>query len=360
MEQVIHAEAADYRIRSRIEQIYNVMLQEAGEQILFCTQEEKPVNMLTLQGYWGAIRKTAPFFGEKASLGMADTLRIDTSILNLQGNHAMPQRALEAAVAYQAAVGVPFVFAAGDEQLLRECGFRSIARNPSYEINRELLGDAVLLQARITGKAVLQHDFMEVEALRRNGLMMLSHFANLALCRGYRFFMIRSAVYFEKLLQELEQEGGGIYLIKEYGKLLGYLAVKGQGQVYEAVFENEIDSERYLVKQETKGMQVMARAADLSSLLAHIASKGKVSIALKLTDEIWAKNDGLFIWYLDEKGSRMERISENDAALFKPEVTADIGQLTAFLFGNGKLKDNLKFDSIYVINPVFVNETAPV
>lgn len=57
MEQVIRAEAADYRIRSRIEHKYDVLTQNEGEEILFQIQEKEPVSALRLKPYSAAIRR---------------------------------------------------------------------------------------------------------------------------------------------------------------------------------------------------------------------------------------------------------------------------------------------------------------
>ena len=69
----------------------------------------------------------------------------------------------------------------------------------------------------------------------------------------------------------------------------------------------------------------------------------------------------MFLWYLDEDGSRMERVEEQDGA---PEVTATIGAFTAFIFeymveymdAHMKWKQNAKFDSIYLAGPAFLTE----
>ena len=168
--------------------------------------------------------------------------------------------------------------------------------------------------------------------------------------------MIRGAVYYEKMLQELEADGGGIYLIMEYGNLKGYFAVDGKGEVRESIFENDLECERYLIKQSGKEKHVMARVGNLTQLLRYIAGKGKVTIALQLTDDVNSANNGYYIWYLDADGSRIERIAEKDEEIFRPELNITIGQLITFLLGYDKLKDRLIFDSIYVINPVFINE----
>lgn len=358
MEQVIRAEAADYRIRSRIEHKYDVLTQNEGEEILFQIQEKEPVSALQLKPYSAAIRRIPALPRNNRLLSMADMTRTDTSIITLTGeNESYQRRALEAAIAYQDAMGIPCIFASGEkEQLLTEYGFGTVLKLPSYRINQELLSDSLLLQARISGSIEFVPSYIKIAALRRNGLMELSHFANTVLCRKYGLFMIRGAVYYEKMLQELEADGGGIYLIMEYGNLKGYFAVDGKGEVRESIFENDLECERYLIKQSGKEKHVMARVGNLTQLLRYIAGKGKVTIALQLTDDVNSANNGYYIWYLDDDGSRIERIAEKDEEIFRPELNITIGQLITFLLGYDKLKESLKFDSIYVINPVFINE----
>ena len=333
MEQVIRAEAADYRIRSRIEHKYDVLTQNEGEEILFQIQEKEPVSALRLKPYSAAIRRIPALPRNNRLLSMADMTRTDTSIITLTGeNESYQRRALEAAIAYQDAMGIPCIFASGEkEQLLTEYGFGTVLKLPSYRINQELLSDSLLLQARISGSIEFVPSYIKIAALRRNGLM-------------------------EKMLQELEADGGGIYLIMEYGNLKGYFAVDGKGEVRESIFENDLECERYMIKQSGKEKHVMARVGNLTQLLRYIASKGKVTIALQLTDDVNSANNGYYIWYLDDDGSRIERIAEKDEEIFRPELNITIGQLITFLLGYDKLKESLKFDSIYVINPVFINE----
>ncbi len=57
----------------------------------------------------------------------------------------------------------------------------------------------------------------------------------------------------------------------------------------------------------------------------------------------------------------MERVEEPgtggvDDASMRPEVTVTIGELTAFLFGHIRLKQNAKFDSIYLAGPAWLDD----
>ena len=115
MEQVIRAEAADYRIRSRIEHKYDVLTQNEGEEILFQIQEKEPVSALRLKPYSAAIRRIPALPRNNRLLSMADMTRTDTSIITLTGeNESYQRRALEAAIAYQDAMGIPCIFASGE------------------------------------------------------------------------------------------------------------------------------------------------------------------------------------------------------------------------------------------------------
>lgn len=61
MEQVIRAEAADYRIRSRIEHKYDVLTQNEGEEILFQIQEKEPVSALRLEAIFCSYTQNTGF-----------------------------------------------------------------------------------------------------------------------------------------------------------------------------------------------------------------------------------------------------------------------------------------------------------
>ena len=127
----------------------------------------------------------------------------------------------------------------------------------------------------------------------------------------------------------------------------------------EATIEDEENIACYLEEVEPRKPRVLARIVNLHEMLKHISSKGKVTVAIRLIDPIIMENDGLFIWYLDEKGSYMERVQKTqteDGSAMRPEITTTIGGLTAFLFEYIKLKDSLKFESIYLTGSAWITE----
>ena len=358
MEQVIRAEAAEYRIRSRIEQKYDVITQNQEDEILFQVQIDRPKTIASLRCTSAAMRRVPHLSAINHLQGMADMVRVDTGILTLDDcDEKDYDNVIHAVLEYQDACQIPCILAsAEDRQVLEKYGFGVIYSETQYQVNDFIIKRDALMKARIKGSVDLVPSYVKLVALRKNNLMNLAYFANSVLSKQYGFFMIRSAVYFEKLLLEMENEGGGIYQIMEYGKMLGYLAIESDGQIREAVFENDFDKERYLVRQKGQTKSVMARITNMEQLLMHVGSKGNVRIALELRDEIFEQNAGLFIWYLDEKGSHMERVKQNIQNPLHPELSITVAQLVSFIFGYGKLKESLKFDSIYLLKPIFINE----
>ena len=359
MEQVIRAEAAEYRIRSRIEQEYDVITQNREEEILFQIQKDRPDTVAVLKCCSAAMRRMPAISSANHLPGMADVVRADTGVLIMNDRDEKDHdKVMHAILAYQNAAKIPCILTfTRNIQQFERYGFGMISQKTEYRVNDLIIKNDALIQARIRGSIELVPSYVRLAALRKDNLMNLAYFANSILSRNYGFFMIRSAVYFEKLLLEMENRGGGVYQIMEYGKMLGYLAVDSDGRVREAVFENDFDRERYLIRQSKDKVAVMARITNMDQMLMHVASKGNVRIALSLKDEIYEQNDGLFIWYLDEKGSRLERVEQSARNPFHPELSITAAQMVSFIFGQGKLKENLKFDSIYLLEPVFVNET---
>lgn len=99
----------------------------------------------------------------------------------------------------------------------------------------------------------------------------------------------------------------------------------------------------------------------MPELLKHVTGNGRITVAIRIKDPVIAENDGLFIWYINENGSRMERVEgpaaelEEDSSM-RPEFTAAIGEFTAFIFAYIKLKQNAKFDNIDLAGPAWLGD----
>ena len=56
--------------------------------------------------------------------------------------------------------------------------------------------------------------------------------------------------------------------------------------------------------------------------------------------------------------ARYPTAAEEQMKQYKPELTVTIGELTAFLFEQIKLKKSLKYESMYLSGPVWLNDIA--
>ncbi len=347
----------DYYYESRIK-----------KSLVFALEDGEVYSMLHLAPYFAAIRRNPPLPGARRLPCMADVVRIDANLISMAATQeeyrkkGSMKKLICGALEYQRRKNVPLCIANTDNQeFFEQFGFHYIYNQPQYELNLEMITIEMLKRAADGENVPLNQQNVILTAVDNDRLLSLAHFVNANLCRYYGLFVIRSAVYYEHLLDELKSDGGNLYQIVENGTIQGYFAYAQNEdcKIREAVFEKESDVERYFQKSNANKPAAMARIVNLPEMLKHISSNGKVTIAIQMQDPVIAENNGLFIWYLDEKGSRMERVDESkggEEPSMRPEVTTTIGAFTAFLFEYEKLKQNLKFDSIYLSGPAWINE----
>lgn len=332
------------------------------DQIIFNVQE----GAMLFTPCIAAMRRNPPASGLKRSRCMADIERVETGCIRVADmKEDILERLMSGMLEYQNQMNIPFCFAeTGNaqfgEDFFRRFGFHYIYDRPQYELNTKMISKEMLERAaagEIVSLSAPKTSNITLQLAEREDMLSLAHFVNARLCRQYGLFMIRSASYFEQYQEELQSSGGNLYQIMENGIRKGYFACMGGSadEIKEAVFDQDFDQDQYLLEKDDKKPAVMARIANLSEMLRHIAGKGKIAIAIRLQDPVIAENDGLFIWYIDDGGSHMERVEQADPSV-RPEVTATIGEFTAFVFEYIKLKQNAKFDSIYLSGPVWINE----
>ena len=337
----------------------------AKENIMFAVQGDELYSMLHLSPCSSAMRRNPPLPGANRLPCMADVVRVDANFISMavtkEGyrKRGYMKRLLSSAFEYQRRMHIPFCMVAAEaDTFFEQFGFHYIYDKPQYELNTEVISEEMLRKAAGGETVCLDGIDTVLTVADRGSLLSLAHFVNANLCKHYGVFHIRSAVYYERFQRELQSLGGELYQIVEHGKLKGYFAYVAEngGCIREVVFENEPDLEQYFYMAKEQIPTAMARIVNLPDMLRHISSNGKVTVAIRLIDSMIAENDGLFIWYIDEYGSRMERVEEpenGDEPSMRPEVTATIGEFTAFIFEYIKLKQNLKFDSIYLSGPAF-------
>lgn len=361
MEQLIRAEQIEQKIREQIEINFKVVVLKEENRIIFTDAHDKSGACLRLTPYAAAIRRNPPLPGAYRVPCMADVVRADTGLLSKEALKTESYGLLKAALQYQYQMNVPFCLLSPDADVKHErtAGFHYICDRPDIRRNSESISGEMLERAANGEQVRLTPSTHILAAIDKSDLLSLAHFVNATLCRKYGLFIIRSAAYYERLQERLNEKGGRMYSIMENGKLKGYF-VECDGFIQEAVFENEFDMDRYFDISAEKKPYAMARIVNLAELLKNVAGDGKITVAIRLKDEELAQNDGLFIWYIDEKGSHMERVKEHenteDTPEMRPEVTATIGEFTAFIFEYIKLKQNIKFDSIYLSGPAWLRE----
>ncbi|MBQ7943253.1 MAG: hypothetical protein IJ326_04220 [Lachnospiraceae bacterium] len=398
MEQVIQAEMMEEKIRFEIEDEYSVkILQKEGvnetralwkeafpdvsdeyleyyfknramDALAFVeSDEQQMVSMLHLLPYSAAMRRNPPSPGYNRLPCMADVVRVDTNFITglatkeAYRNHGNAQRVLKSALEYQNRMKVPFTFMTTEQaELADECGFYPIYERELYELKKEQISKEMLQRAHEGEKIMLETGHV-LSALEKSELLSLAHFVNANLCKTYGMFHIRSAVYYENRHNEALSKNGDIFVLRRDGKIVGYFVFFDEREevVKEAIFEKKDEMQQFFYCEHDRKPHIMARIVNLPEILKHISSNGNVTVAIRINDPIMSENDGLFIWYLNEKGSYMERIEETEALKkYRPELTVSIGELTAFLFEQVQFKKSLKFDSMYLSGPVWLNDIA--
>lgn len=347
------------------EELFSGLCRGEGN-IVFAVQENEIQSVLQLTPCIAAMRRNPRLKKVESLFNMADIERVRTNRISVAVTK-MPYRRkgfmgrlISGSLEYQQQLKIPFCFAESSNKAFWEhFGFRYIYDRPQYELNTKLISQEALEQAAEGELIPLSDSGVFLHVADQGSILSLAHFVNASLCRHYGLFIIRSALYFEQFQRELESGGGNLFEIMEGGKIKGYFAFAGDACIREAVFADEADRERFLCVKGEKKPAVMARIVNLPEMMRHISGNGKITVAIKLIDPVLKNNNGIFLWYIDKNGSRMERVEQqnNDTeASARPEVTTTIGEFTAFIFEYIQLKQNAKFDSIYLSGPVWMNE----
>lgn len=374
MDQIIGEREAGKNVVDRMKSEYDIAVhrEESANRIVFSMQNDRILSVLELTSRVAAMRRNPPAAGAGCLPCMADIERVDTGLISAisvkEGDcdEKLTRELIAGALEYQNQMQFPICLVEdtmSGEDFLGNFGFQYICDRPHYVLNTATISPEMLERASRGETVILDIPNVALQVVAQEDMLSLAHFVNARLCRQYGFFVIRSAAYYEQVQKKLLDSGGNLFQIMENGIRKGYFicADIAAGIIGEVVFDQAFDRKCYLLTEKGKVPSVMARIVNLPEMLRHVAGNGKVTFAIRLKDPVIAENDGLFIWYIDEGGSRMERVeerereTENDSSM-RPEVTTTIGAFTAFIFDYMKLKQNAKFDSIYLAGPAFVNE----
>lgn len=372
MDRIIGDRETEKKILDKIKEEYGIAVhkEEMGKHIVFSVQKDGKLSALTLTSCTAAMHRN-PIASAGRIPNMADIERVGTNLISaaaLQEAHddeAAAGTLLSGALAYQNQMQVPLCLVESPlpgEESLGRLGFQYIYDRPLYTLNDQTVSVKMLDRAARGENVSLDIPGVTLQAVGREELLSLAHFVNARLCRQYGIFLIRSASYYEAVQEKLRAIGGNLFQVMEHGVRKGYFAYANTGadSIREAVFDEDFDRECYLLTERGKKPAVMARIVNLPELLKHVTGNGRITVAIQIRDPVVAENDGLFIWYINEEGSRMERVEDPPAEMEKdssmrPEVTVTIDEFTAFIFAYMKLKQNAKFDSIYLAGPAWLD-----
>lgn len=400
MDQIVGEREAEKTTIGEIKREYDITVQRQASDncIAFSVQDDRASAMLKLVLRVAAMRRNPPVTSAGCLPCMADIERVETGLISAisakEGERGgnLTKKLISGALEYQNRMRFPVCLVEGirghfdqgycqgfrqnlqeslpksdnvlsGEDFFRNFGFQYIYDRPHYALNTETISLEMLERAARGTTVMLDVPNVTLQAVAQKDMLSLAHFVNARLCRQYGFFVIRSAAYYEEVQKKLLDSGGNLFQIMENGMRKGYFICTdtAAGSIGEVVFDQTFDRECYLLTEKGKAPAVMARIVNMPEMLRHVAGNGNITIAIRLSDPVIAENDGLFLWYIGEEGSRMERVEDpgaekaNDSSM-RPEVTTTIGAFTAFLFSYMKLKQNAKFDSIYLAGPAFVNE----
>ena len=372
IDQIIGEREAQREMIGRIEMEYdiNIMQMDADKQVVFEIQKEEVQSMLQLTSCIAAMRRIPSSVGAKRLPCMADIERVGLDCISAASTRTayrrkgFMRRLMSGALEYQNQMRVPLCLVeagntAAAAEFFSHFGFHYIYDRPCYELNSAYISEEMLRRAAEGTCVPLNIPNVTLEMVTQKDMLSLAHFVNAKLCRNYGLFVIRSAAYYECFQQELQRDGGCLFQIMENGIRKGCFAWGGASGIREVIFAEDADRERYFGLRENKRPAVMARITNMSEMLGHISGNGKITIAIRIIDPVIAENDGLFRWYIDGNGSHMERVEQADQmqdSSIRPEVTTTIGEFTAFIFEYIQLKRNVKFDSIYLSGPIWINE----
>lgn len=165
----------------------------------------------------------------------------------------------------------------------------------------------------------------------------------------------RDRCYYERLLEELKSENGGLLLLMRAGQIIASVPFWGDGPVeIREILCRPQDKEQVLFTLgrwaraglagknperlsvtgasfdlDEKKPTIMGRIVDAKSFLELFSAEEPVELFLELSDGFLGENDGLYRWNLSQDGGRAERISPLESQFLKAADLSGGGSRTA-------------------------------
>lgn len=214
------------------------------------------------------------------------------------------------------------------------------------------------------------------QAMKRGEEQALADFAEKWLERRCQFFLRRDASYYERQKKESRAQNGDVYLWKKKNEIIGFYLYANEGEqeeIQEAMVADAFAEAGLLqISQQTRPV-IMARIVNVFSMLSLMRLQAQapwesMTVTVGVIDDLLTENCGTFLWTVGKKESTIALLEKT----VKPEVCAEIGDLTEFLFGRmscgecfapsggdhcGQHGDvYVRLSEIQVLPQVFVNE----
>ena len=210
---------------------------------------------------------------------------------------------------------VPFAFLMpADPAIYRPYQFRYIYERPVFSIRHSREIPARVLRPGEEGE--------------------LAAFATDILESRYQFFLKRDAAYYRRQQKESRAQNGDIWVWKESGELAGFYLLAREGETEE--IQEALATDRFAqreplsVSEETRPV-IMARLTCVQAMLSlmRLREGEPVRVCFRLSDPLIDAHNGTFLWTVGKKESTIALAAEEGDA----QVSAEIGDLTEFLFG---------------------------
>lgn len=246
------------------------------------------------------------------------------------------------------------------QELVRyqQYGFAPVGDNFLFFRKKIILSDEIITSCILEDCVKIPGTEYVIKKLEESEMQELVQFVNSELSIRYGVFAVRTVSYFERILEMLAEYHGYMFVMKRQDKIVGYFSL-------EDAFENEICREAFFIRDEIRDdffetrkdcLPTLARVISLRNMVKHICCNGKVTIALRIADPMIRANNGTYLWFIDEKGSRLELITTENSSLPGPELSVTIGEFTSILLGYKSMQKNKKFESMKLLGPAWLPE----
>lgn len=240
----------------------------------------------------------------------------------------------------------------------QQFGFAPVGDNYLFIRKKIILSDEILTSCILEDCVKIPGTEYVMKKIETSEIPELVQFVNSELSIRYGVFAFRTVSYFERILEILAEFHGYLFVLKRQDKIAGYFSL-------EDVFENEICREALFIRDEIRDdffetrkdtLPVLARVVSLRNMVKHVCCEGRVTIALRIEDPMIRDNNGTYLWFIDEKGSRLELVTTENSSLPGPELSVTIGEFTSILLGYKSMQKYKKFESMKLLGPAWLPE----